>query len=51
MPTKLFLLLGLKIEPSVSLPSAPVASPMAELIALPELEPEGSAFAKYGFVA
>lgn len=51
IPTKLFLLLGLKIDPSVSLPRAPAARPIAELIPLPELEPDGSAFGKYGFVA
>ncbi len=51
MPTKLFLLLGERIDPSVSLPSVPAASPMAALMALPELDPEGSALGKYGFVA
>lgn len=42
IPTKLFLLLGLTIEPSVSLPRAAVVSPMDVATPLPDEEPEGS---------
>lgn len=47
----LFLLAGNTIDPSVSVPSAAAASPMALAMALPELEPEGPAFSKNGHVA
>ena len=46
IPTRLFLLDGLIIDPSVSVPSAPAARPIAEEMALPELEPLGSALGK-----
>ena len=51
IPTRLFLLLGDTMLPSVSLPSAAAARPIALPIALPELEPDGSACGKYGLVA
>lgn len=50
MPTRLLRLLGLIIDPSVSLPNAPAASPIALPTALPELEPDGSTKGKYGEV-
>ena len=43
IPTRLFLLLGDTIDPSVSLPSAAAARPILLPIPLPELEPDGSA--------
>lgn len=49
-PTILFLSLGEIIEPSVSVPKAPAASPMAEHTPLPELEPDGLPFTRYGLV-
>ena len=51
MPTKLFLLLGETIEPSVSLPSAAAVKPMDVPIPLPELDPEGSPNGRYAEVA
>lgn len=43
IPTTLFLLEGDTIEPSVSEPRDAAVRPIAALMALPELEPEGSA--------
>ena len=51
IPTKLLLLLGEIIEPSVSVPSAPALSPIALAMPLPELEPDGSPSRTYGLVA
>ena len=44
-------LLGHTIDPSVSEPSAPAASPIALAIPLPELEPHGSPRGTYGLLA
>lgn len=42
IPTKLLLLLGDTIDPSVSDPNAPAVRPIEVPIPLPELDPEGS---------
>src|SRR5487761_1564973 len=49
MPTMPQALAGLTIEPSVSVPTASVASPAATPAADPELDPEGLRSSAYGF--
>ena len=51
MPTKLLKLLGHTIDPSVSVPSAAAASPIALPMPLPELDPHGSPRGTYGLLA
>lgn len=50
MPTMLLWLLGEMIDPSVSDPSDPAASPIAIATPLPELDPDGFPSGTYGFV-
>ena len=51
MPTKLLLLVGQVMLPSVSVPRVTAAKPMDAAMPEPEDEPHGSAFGKYAFVA
>ena len=49
MPTMPFIAAGQMIEPSVSVPTATVASPAATATAEPALEPQGLRSSTYGF--